>query len=152
MLTENQKIMREIHNEPLDVTRCLDGAAILKEFQDKDFIDSKTLTLIWQCARLAKTCFGEGLIAEEHEKDGDEYDDPEISQLLNLLIRAFLTVSKNYDSTTSTSAVELIALEVQAVFREEELIDMSLDQVYSVLAGLIDCETLAPWVLVDVLK
>jgi len=143
MISENLKIIREIHNEQADLTTSLDGNTLLTNFKDAPYIEETTKELLWRCGKLDRTYFGIGFF-EEH----DDWDDDETKDLLNYFIQAMLTSSLIYHTDNNQFPLDILVRQFGDILRTNTELDLSHEAIYEFLGGLLDCESLAAWLLV----
>lgn len=150
MLSVNQQIMREIHNEQSDLESSLDGYEVFKEFKDRKYLDDESKTLLWKITHLERTFFGKGFI-DEHLGDDQQSDenDEEVNELLNYSIKGFLIASLKYDKNKKQEPLEFLGNQISELFSEHAQIELDQEQMIDFLASLIECESLASWLLVS---
>jgi len=153
MLTENQIIMHEIHNEQRELKSSIDGQSLLLQLRSLTFLDIETRSLLWRSSSLKRTFFGYGLF--DDLQDDLTTGDKEVDELLNYTIKAFLMAGITYKNNPEREPLIILAEHIKDIFTENiETTEIEFDDecVIDFLAGLIECETLAAWLLVSEIK
>lgn len=145
MLSINQIIMREIHNEQSDLTTSATGREVFDQLQKETDLDDVTQRLLWRSRQQARTFFGSWL-NEGVMDDDDEDDNTELSEVKNNFYQAMLLSSLEFETSTDPYPHDRLVMMLQQTLLDGH--HMGEDEVYHFLAGLIECETIAPWLLV----
>jgi len=148
MMSENKRIMREIHNEQQDLTACADGQSVFHGFKNIDYLDDEARQLVWQIAAKKRTFFGVGFL-DESIADLSEEDDDDLRSIINAYVKGFLKASIEYDETLHDKPINLLVEKLIETFAKVDGVILSDDSVLmSLLYPLIECESLAAWLTV----
>jgi hypothetical protein len=148
MSSLNRKIMREIHNEQHELESSLDGDTLFQHLKDLTFLDDTTKKLLWRIPSLDRTFFGTGFLLESTEY---EDEDEVMQELYDLVIRAFMQASLLYQEPeyAQQPALDILAEQLGHALNDIAGLDYSSSGIIKFLADLIECETLAAWLLVS---
>lgn len=143
MHSVNRMIMREIHNEQSDLSSSASGSELFGELQKETDLTQDTLQLLWRCRNQQRTFCG-NWVNNELTEENDE--NPEISALKNRFYQAMLLSGLEFDASPETDPHSMLVEHLkQAMFIDHPL---TTEEVYTFLASLIECEIIAPWLLV----
>jgi len=148
MLTENQKIMQAILNDDPNMEAYATGYEVFHNLRGSTFIDNELEKLLWKVAKKEKTFFGEGFIDEHFEHDNS--DDEETEKFLMTIVKAFVLAGLQYDQEMTSQPIELLADIISELFEKEHDLDRTSEELLtSFLPNLIECDSLASWLLVS---
>ena len=142
--------MREILTEDPDFESSAHGSTLVKSLSQLQFIDSETNKLIWQGHEVERSFFGNGIL-DLDEKSVLEQDEM-MQEAYNQLIKAFITAGIKYQLNSDQDPHRLIASSLLDEFYASEKCiwdDEQINSMWDFLSGMIECETLAPWLLVS---
>ena len=137
--------MHAIHNEQQDLTTSLSGKEVYDALIEDNNLTMETQQLLWKVAKLERTFFGEGFSEIAGISDGE---DEEFIKNLNFVIKAFLTASLSYSTNPNKPALNILVECFIELGSEKNSLMNTEEDVYLFLMGLIECESLAAWLLV----
>jgi len=149
-MTENQRIMKQIHNEQRDFNKYLSGKEVYKILNTVSYLEPHEISLLWKTAKLKKTFFGEW-ITEDYLFKIDETDVyyKEIETLTRCIITSLFSANLMYENDQNGQPLEYLVVFFVIHYNEYFDIHLHPDEAYSILASFIECETIANWLLVS---
>ena len=148
MKTLNQQIMHDIHNEQRELSSSLSGKELFDNMNNLEFIDAEAKSLLWRGVGLEKTFFGEGMLHDEFTYT-EMTEDEDMHEMYGMFYKAMITAGIVYSQTPDADPQKILTNELANGF--SRIIGNPLDEyyMYDFLSGLIECETLAAWLLVS---
>jgi len=147
----NKKIIFEILNEEKEMESYATGYEMFHIFNQAPILNNDIKKLSWKLANVERTFFGEGYVGELLEKNDDEG----VDNIMAAVTKAFILASLRFNKSPNNINQPLLMLaETLAEIYEKDL-DLDVCPEYflrSYLPLLIDCESLAPWLLVSELR
>ena len=141
------QFFRELLLEAPDFSFSVDGYALTICLDKFDFLDDECIELGRRASELDRTYFGENIL----EISNDELDD-KTRDLYNDFFKAMLSASVSLAENPETDPHELLIqkllMNLYKIDTSSPDYDVCFKNVWYFLASLIECETIAPWLLV----
>ena len=141
------QFFRELLLETPDFSFSVEGYALGLCLNQFDFLDKECIELVRKANDLDRTYFGENIL----EINNHDLDD-ETRVLYNDFFKAMLSASVSLAENPETDPHELLIQKLLMKFYKIDASSPDYDDYFKngwhFLASLIECETIAPWLLV----